>query len=112
MTKTRAELRNKAYDIIVGGDAGQTPSDEDADAIDGHIDPVIAKLAAKSAVYIQDDEAIDDELFIDLANRVANAAMSEFGSGQNEAKERFHTNELRVLTRQTPGYGSQQVSYF
>ena len=43
MTKTREELRNKAYDIIVGGDAGQTPSAEDADAIDGYIDPIIAR---------------------------------------------------------------------
>jgi len=112
MSKARAELRNKAYDIIVGGDAGQTPSAEDADAVDGFIDAVIAKLAVKSAVYIQDVEAIEEELFLDLAELVANAARSEFGGGQDPAKDRFHTNELRVLSRETPGYGPQQVEYF
>lgn len=112
MAKTRAELRNKAYDIIVGGDAGQTPSAEDAAAIDGFIDPVIARLAAKNSVYIQDADAVEDELFLDLAELVANAAASEFGSGQDPNKEKFHVNELRALTRQTPGYGPQQVEYF
>lgn len=112
MSKTREQLRNKAYDIIVGGDAGQTPSTEDADAIDGYIDPVIARLASKSAIYIQDDEAIEDDVFLSLAQLVANAAQSEFGGSEDPAKERFHTNELRVITRPTPGYGPQDVTYF
>jgi len=112
MTQTRAALRNKAYDIIVGGDAGQVPSSEDADAIDQYIDPVIAKLASKSAIYIQDSDAIDDEVFIDLAELVANAAGSEFGSQTDPAKDQFHTNELRIITRQTPGYGPQETCYF
>lgn len=112
MPKTRAQLRNKAYDILVGGDAGQIPSDEDASAIDGYIDPVIARLSAKNSVYIQDAEAIEDELFLDLAELVANAAQSEFGGQQDPKKEQFHVNELRVITRQTPGYGPQHVEYF
>lgn len=112
MTQTRAQLRNKSYDILVGGDAGQTPSSEDADAIDGFIDPVIAKLATKSAVYIQDSDAIEDEVFLDLAELVANAAASEFGSGTDPQKDLYHTNELRIITRQTPGYGPQEVCYF
>lgn len=112
MSKTREQLRNKAYDILVGGDAGQTPSSEDADAIDGYIDPVIAKLAAKSSVYIQDADAVEDELFIDLAKLVANAAQDEFGGVIDPNKDLYHTNQLRVLTRQTPGYGPQQVDYF
>lgn len=112
MSKTRAELRNKAYDIIVGGDAGQTPSAEDADAIDGFIDPVIARLGVLNAVYVQDAEAIEDELFLDLAELVANAAQSEFGGGEDPKKELYHVNRMRVLTRQTPGYGPQQVEYF
>lgn len=112
MTNTRAMLRNKAYEILVGGDAGGAPSDEDASAIDDNIDRVVARLASKSIVYIQDTDDIEDQYFLDLANLVANASASEFGSVQDPAKERFHDNELRVLARQTPGYGPQQVEYF
>src|SRR6202000_1071383 len=99
-----ARLRNKGDDIIGGGHAGQVPSSEDADAIDSFIDPVIAKLASKSAVYVQDSDAIDDEIFVDLAELVANAAASEFGSQTDPQKDLYHTNELRIITRQAPGY--------
>lgn len=112
MSKTRAQLRNKAYDILVGGDAGQTPSDEDAEAIDGYIDPVIARLGAKMAAYVSDTDAIEDEVFLDLAELVANAAASEFGGQQDPKKEQFHINELRSITRPTPGYGPQEVEFF
>lgn len=112
MSKTRAELVSKAFDILVGGDAGQSVSDDDASAIDGFIDPVVARLASKSAVYIPDTDEIEDDVFLSLAALVANAAADEFGGAQDPAKEKFHTNELRVITRQTPGYGPQQVEYF
>jgi hypothetical protein len=112
MSKTREQLRNKAYDIIVGGDAGQTPSDEDASAIDGYIDPVIAELAVDEAAYISDTEAIEDELFLALAKLVANAAADEFGAQSNPQIQLLYTNRLRVLTRQTPGYGPQETEFF
>lgn len=112
MSSTREELRNRAYDILVGGEAGAAPSDDDANAIDGYIDKVIARLAAKSAIYVQDADAIEDEVFLDLAELVANAAAPEFGSSWDQAKETFHTNQLRVITRPTPGYGPQQVDFF
>lgn len=112
MSKTRAELVSKVFDILVGGDAGQSVSDDDASAIDGFIDPVVARLASKNAVYIQDTEAIEDDAFLSLAQLVANAAADEFGGAQSPEKERYHTNELRIITRETPGYGPQQVDYF
>lgn len=112
MSKTREQLRNKAYDIIVGGDAGQTPSSEDASAIDGYIDPVVAELATEGAAYISDTDNIEDELFVPLAKLVANAASDEFGAQSNPQVQLIYTNRLRVLTRQTPGYGPQQAEYF
>lgn len=112
MSKTRQELVGKAFDILVGGDAGQSVSNDDATAIDAFIDPVVARLASKSAIYIQDTEAIEDDVFLSLAALVANAAADEFGGAQDPNKERFHVNELRIITRQTPGYGPQQVEYF
>lgn len=112
MSKTREQLRNKAYDIIVGGDAGQTPSSEDASAIDGYIDPVIAELGNENVVYISDTDEIEDEFFIPLAKLVANAAADEFGSQSNPQVQLLYTNRLRVLNRQTPGYGPQIVEFF
>jgi hypothetical protein len=41
MSRTRAELRFKVLAILTGGDVGQEPSAEDADAIDGYIDDAI-----------------------------------------------------------------------
>jgi hypothetical protein len=112
MSSTREQLRNRAYDILVGGEAGQAPSDDDANAIDAYIDPVIARLASKSAIYISDADEIDDDVLLDLAELVANAASPEFGSTWDPQKELFHTNQLRVITRQTPGYGPLKVDYF
>ena len=112
MSKTREQLRNKVYDIIVGGDAGQTPSDEDATAIDEYIDPVIAEHFVDEAAYISDTDAIEDELFLPLAKLVANAAADEFGGQSNPQVQQLYTNRLRVLTRQTPGYGPQSTEYF
>lgn len=112
MSKTRADLRFKALSIIVGGDVGQVPSDEDASALDGYIDSVLAELAVNSIVYIGDADDLPDEYFLSVAELVANAAGNEFGGKYDPAVQRMYENKLRVLARQTPGYGPMQAEYF
>lgn len=112
MSRTRSDLRFKALSIIIGGDLGQAPSDEDATTLDNYIDDVVAELQTKGIVYVSDLDAIENDVFGTLAKLVANAAADEFGGASDPAKKRFYENEMRVIARQTPGYGPQQVDYF
>ena len=112
MSRTRADLRFKALSIIVGGDVGQAPSNEDASALDGYIDGVLSELAVKSIVYIGDADDIPDEYFLSLAHLVANAAATEFGGKYDASAQQVFENKLRVLARQSPGYGPMQAEYY
>ena len=110
--KTRAEIQFKALAILTGGDVGASPSAEDAVAIDGYIDSEAAEINADGTTYISDVEALEDELFMPFSKLVANAAADEFGGKSNDQLAMQLRNRIRVLARQTPGYGPQVVEYF
>jgi hypothetical protein len=112
MSKTRAEIQKKAIDILVGGDVGSSMSAEDATALDGYIDSVVAEVNADGTTYIGDPDTLDDELFLPLSKLVANAAAEEFGGKSDENMAQQMRNRIRVLTRQTPGFGPQVVEFF
>jgi hypothetical protein len=112
MSKTRAEIQKKALDILVGGDVGASMSAEDATTLDGYIDSVVAEINEDGTAYIDDADDLDDGLFLTFCKLVANAAAEEFGGASNEQLAQQMRNRIRVLTRQTPGYGPQEVEYF
>ena len=112
MSKTRAEIQFKALAILTGGDVGASPSAEDAVAIDGYIDSEAAEINKDGTTYISDVEALEDELFMPFSKLVANAAADEFGVKSNDQLAMQLRNRIRVLARQTPGYGPQVVEYF
>ena len=112
MSKTRAEIQFKALAILTGGDVGSNPSPEDAVAIDGYIDSEAAEINVDGTTYISDVEALEDELFMPFSKLVANAAADEFGGKSNDQLAMQLRNRIRVLARQTPGYGPQVVEYF
>lgn len=112
MSKTRADIRFKALAILTGGDVGADPSAEDAEALDTYIDSEAAELNADGTAYIGDVNDVEDELFVPFCMLVANAASDEFGGKYDEAKAVRWRNRIRVIVRQTPGYGPQQVEYF
>lgn len=112
MSKTRADIQKKALDILVGGDVGSSMSDEDATALDGYIDSEVAELNQDGTTYIGDPDDLDDSLFVTFSKLVANAAAEEFGGQSNEQMAQQLRNRIRVLTRQTPGYGPQEVEFF
>lgn len=112
MSKTRANIQFKVLSILTGGDVGSNPSSEDATTIDGYIDSVVSELSEEGDIYISDPDSLDDGLFVTFCKLVANAAAEEFGAQSNEQSAQQLRNRLRVLTRQTPGYGPQQVDYF
>jgi hypothetical protein len=112
VSKTRAQIQKKALDILVGGDVGASMSDEDATALDGYIESVVAEINADGTSYISDPDTLEDELFLTFSKLVANAAAEEFGGSSNEQLATQMRNRIRVITRQTPGYGPQGVEYF
>lgn len=110
MSKTRAEIQFKAFSILTG--SGTTPSAEEATALDGYIDAQIAEMNADGTIYIADPDDLADELFITFCKLVANSAADEFAQVSDEAKAKAFRDRLRVIVRQTPGYGPQEVTYF
>jgi len=112
MSKTRAEIQFKALAILTGGDVGASPSAEDAVAIDGYIDSEAAEINKDGTTYISDVEALEDELFMPFSKLVANAAADEFGGKSNDQLAMQLRNRIRVLARQTPGYGPQVVEFY
>lgn len=112
MSKTRAEIQFKALAILTGGDVGSSPSAEDAEALDVYIDSEVEELNSDGTVYIDDVDAIDDQLFISFSKLVANAAADEFGGKSDDAAALKIRNRIRVLARPTPGYGPQQTEFF
>ncbi|MGW1422699.1 hypothetical protein ACWAT4_21595 [Bradyrhizobium manausense] len=112
MSKTRAEIQKKALDILVGGDVGASMSAEDATTLDGYIDSVVSEINADGTTYIGDPNDLDDELFLSFSKLVANAAAEEFGGKSDESMAQQMRNRIRVIKRQTPGYGPQQVEFF
>jgi len=112
MSKTRQQIQFKVLSILTGGDVGFTPSAEDANTIDGYIDSEVAELNSDGTTYIDDPNDLDDGLFVTFCKLVANGAAEEFGAQSNEQAAQGFRNRLRVLTRQTPGYGPQIVEFF
>lgn len=112
MSRTRAEIQFKALAILTGGDVGQTPSPEDAADLDAYIDDEVDELNADGTVYISDPDDLPNELFLTFCKLVANAAADEFGGKSDDAKAMQLRNRIRVIVRQVPGYGPQEVEYF
>jgi hypothetical protein len=112
MSKTRAEIQFKVLAILTGGDVGQVPAAEDAEAIDGYIDSEVAELSSDGTIYIADPDDLPDELFTVFSKLVANAAADEFGGKTDENEAQLLRNRLRVIVRPTPGYGPQEVEFF
>jgi hypothetical protein len=111
VSKTRAEIQFKTLAILVGG-LDAPPSAEDAETIDGYIDGQVAELNSDGTIYIDDPDALPDELFTAFCHLVANAAADEFGGTSDERKAQMYRNRLRVIVRPTAGYGPQSVEYF
>lgn len=112
MSRTRAEIQLKVLSILVGGDVGPSPDPNDANTIDGYITSEVAEINTDQTTYISDPDALDDALFVTFCKLVANAAAEEFGSKSSEDNAKAWRNRIRVLARQTPGYGPQIVEFF
>jgi hypothetical protein len=110
--KTREQLIYRALASIGAIQPGEAASTEDYDAMDGLVDPLIAQLAADSIIYISDDDAIEVQYFIPLANLLANMAGPDFGSPVNDQAKARDEHTLRRMASTGPSYEVLKVEYF
>ena len=85
MSKTRAELIERALFNLGILAVGQVQSDEDVQKMDALVDPTVALLASLKIYYVQDagavgptDGSIEDEIFLPLADYLAMKAAVAF----------------------------------
>jgi hypothetical protein len=79
MTKTRNDLIQQALGVLGVLAAGQTPAAEDTDAVNNHLDGLIASLSRRNIITVDDPEAIPDEWFLALAVLLADRSSDVFG---------------------------------
>lgn len=72
--KSRADLIRAAIGMLYEAFPGEQATDDDIATVGGLIDGKFAELARRQVFYVQDADAIDDEVFLPLARIIANAA--------------------------------------
>ena len=101
-TKTRVQLKNQALTNLNIIGVGQEAEDDEMQVVEDLVDPLIEDLNARGIVYVSDADAIDNSVFMPLAELLANEAAPAFGQPKNPAKQEVCEERLRVVTRRAP----------
>jgi hypothetical protein len=112
ITKTRTDLIERAATELGALTSGQNLEQEDSDAIDNLVDPLIQQLALDGVVNIQDTGAIESEFFISLSKLLANEAAPSFGQQTSADVKLANENTLRRLSATRPTYEVLQGTYY
>ena len=117
-TKTRNELVLQALANLGALPAGQTPSAEDFESVDGHVDQTIEALEADEVVTVDNVDAIPTEWFQPLSVILADDAAMEFGlpgvppSPGNPNPVETAIATLRTRVRGRPTGQPLRIDYF
>jgi hypothetical protein len=107
MAKTRTDLVHRALKNLGVLPHGQTPSNEEYNAVNALVDPMIEDLIAQDIVFIEDADVIEDKYFTHLGNTLAGLCAAEFGM-QNDpaiaARMRAAEEVLEEMDRNTIRY--------
>jgi hypothetical protein len=112
LTKTRAQLIERAGINLGLVQPGEALSSEDYNTLDNLVDPVIDQLNGDNIVYIDDPDSIDPTVFLPLAAIVANQAGPSFGTAINDQALMRDQNTLRRLSASRPNYAPLQTESF
>ena len=112
LTKTRAQLIERAGINLGLVQPGEALSSEDYNTLDNLVDPVIEQLSADNVIYIQDSEAVDPSVFLPLAAIIANQAGPSFGSPINDQALARDYGALRRIGSSQPTFETLQTDYF
>lgn len=111
-TITRQELVERALANLGVLSAGQTPSAEEYDIVDGQVEGVFGELSAKGVITITDYDAIPQELQSILSSLLANDAGPKFGVPSDEKMQIVLENQIRIIVRGRPTGEVLQTEYF
>ena len=110
--KTRSDLVNQALANLGVLAAGQTPSAEDFQAVDNHVDQTVESLNARDVLYIADPDDIPPEWFQPLAVCLADDAAPEFGQPMNPQAVMMAEDKLRLIVRGKPTGEVLETDYY
>jgi hypothetical protein len=112
VTKTRAQLIERAGIALGLVQPGEALSAEDYDTLDNLVDPIVAQLDADSIIYINDVDSIDLTIFLPLASVIANYAGPSFGSPINDNALKRDTGLLRRINSTKTNFTPTTPEYF
>lgn len=118
--KTRNELIERALNLLGAVGAGQSPSAEDIELMDGLVEPMLAMLPVRGISEAINPDEVPDEIYLPLAVLLADVATTDFGvnRGTPDDPNSFSfkvgqaEQQLRVITATRPTYAPAQVEYF
>src|SRR5262249_22747860 len=115
--RTRAELVNKALDVLGVTAVGQTVDADTAKIVNDDLDTVLKSLASRQLCYVPDPSQIPDEIFVQLGILLADANKNNFGLQQDEldklnAAVLQAESQIREIVRGRPTYERQRAEYF
>lgn len=85
MAKSRTDLVLRALYNLGVTPSGQSPGDEEYNAVDALVDTVVEELIARDIYCLQDVDATPEEVFIHYGHILAWAAAAEFGFASDPA---------------------------
>lgn len=112
MPRTRSDLITRALGLLGIIQAGQDPSAEDVELVDGYIDGKREEIARRRVLYIQNIDAIDDEYFLPFARIIANAVAPEFGQPRDPGVDLDAERTLREMQREPGVSETVRAVYF
>ena len=117
MPRTRAELINKALDVLGVTAIGQTVDADTAKIIDDDLDSALKTFAARELVYIADPNSIPDEVFQHIGILLADYNKNNFGLQQDELDKLNMAvlqaeSQIREIVRGRPTYERARTEYY
>jgi hypothetical protein len=112
VTKTRADLIERAGWELGAKVAGQPMSAEDYDTIDGLVDALIMQLSLDNVVHVQDANAIQPEHFLSLGRLLANEAAISFGQQYAHDVKIANETVLMRIDAMRPTYETVEGYFF
>lgn len=118
--KTRRQLVERALAALGVTAAGQPPSAEDVELVDGHLPPVLAMLQARGVLDDILPDEIPDEIYLPLAILLGDAATVDFGILRGSpddpstwaGKAMKAESDIRVIIGGRPTYRPTTAEYF
>ena len=97
MSKTQAELIDRALQKLGVLGAGQTAETEDSDLLEAEIQPLMSDLSERNIYQWGDPDDIDDAAFLHLADLLSNSVARDYGKQQDEQLRVTAESRLRLL---------------